>query len=113
MRDDDWQTAFERLFAVVVVWSVRGKRGDLVADGLDFGTVDELVPDFGCTYLRYTGIYFVCLDIGTYYVMFNVECLMFNDFIAHKFAIHRRYFTLDDFREFHLPLPRVHSQPTA
>ena len=21
---------------------------------------------------------------------------MFNDFIAHKFAIHRRYFTLDD-----------------
>ena len=45
VRDDDRQTTFERLFAVVVVWSGRIQCGDLVADGLDFGTVDELVPD--------------------------------------------------------------------
>ena len=61
VRNDDRQTTFERLFAVVVVWRGRVKSGDLVANGLDFGTVDELVPDFGCTYLRYTGIYFVLI----------------------------------------------------
>lgn len=34
-------------------------------------------------------------------------------FIAHKFAIHRRYLTSLLLSAFHLPLERVHSQPTA
>ena len=47
MRDDDGQAAFEGLLAVVVVRRAGIERGYTTADVRHFGTVDELVPDFG------------------------------------------------------------------
>ena len=47
MRDDDGQATFEGLLAVVVVLGSWVERSDTTADVRHFGTVDELVPDFG------------------------------------------------------------------
>ena len=47
MRDDDGQAAFEGLLAVVVVLSSGVERDYTTADVRHFGTVNELVPDFG------------------------------------------------------------------
>ena len=47
MRDDDGQATFEGLLAVVVVLGSWVERGDTTADVRHFGTVDEVVPDFG------------------------------------------------------------------
>ena len=57
MRDDDWQPTFEGLLAVVVVLGSWVECCDATADVRHFGTVNELVPDFGSERKRLSARY--------------------------------------------------------
>ena len=71
MRDDDRQTLLECLLAVGIVGCIGIECSDS-GTGVNYcGRVDEAVPDFGCTYLRYTGVYFFLIK--------KKKIIMFND----------------------------------
>ena len=67
VRDDDGQAAFEGLLAVVVVLGSWVERGNAATDVRHFGTVDEVVPDFGSERKRLSARYALLITYSCFH----------------------------------------------